>query len=227
MRTTPRLVPQKSSRNISRNAQSLRVKYRAKLVRLTVAVYQLVAGRRPHRTPRWTQKTESARLRRMQIECHAEKIFRSDAQAAFDLIVDSQRFPGTFVGYGLIPSIRAIVLETPLAIGSIRRIHNSDGSVLTEHITVLDAPTRHAYVLSGFRAPFAWLVNKGEADWLVSAADSGCNVRWSYTFTLTSGWIYPLATLLLRVFMQRAMQRCLDNMANLLASSTSNPAETA
>ena len=159
----------------------------------------------------------------MQIECHAEKIFPSDAPAVFDLIVDSQRFPGTFVGYGLIPSIRAIVLETPLAVGAIRRIHNSDGSVLTEHVTVLDAPTRHAYVLSGFRAPLAWLVNKGEADWLVSTAESVCMVRWSYTFTLTSRWIYPLATLLLRFFMQRAMQRCLDNMANLLAGSAANP----
>ncbi len=163
----------------------------------------------------------------MQIECHAEKIFPSDTQAAFDLIVDAQRFPGTFVGYGLIPSIRAIVLETPLAVGAIRRIHNSDGSVLTEHVTVLDAPTRHAYVLSDFRAPFAWLVNKGEADWRVSAADSGCNVRWSYTFTLTSIWIYPLATLLLRVFMQRAMQRCLDNMANLLANAPDEPKASA
>ena len=171
----------------------------------------------------WTQKSESARICRMQIECHAEKIFPSDAPAVFDLIVDSQRFPGTFVGYGLIPSIRAIVLETPLAVGAIRRIHNSDGSVLTEHVTVLDAPTRHAYVLSGFRAPLAWLVNKGEADWLVSTAESVCMVRWSYTFTLTSRWIYPLATLLLQFFMQRAMQRCLDNMANLLAGSAANP----
>jgi hypothetical protein len=163
----------------------------------------------------------------MQIECHAEKMFPSDARAAFDLIVDSQRFPGAFVGYGLIPSIRAIVLETPLAVGAIRRIHNSDGSVLTEHVTVLDAPTRHAYVLSGFRAPFAWLVSKGEADWRVSAAESDCAVRWSYTFTLTSAWIYPLATLLLRVFMQRAMQRCLGNMANLLVGSAVNPAANA
>ncbi|WP_165371637.1 SRPBCC family protein [Pseudolysobacter antarcticus] len=163
----------------------------------------------------------------MQIECHAEKIFRSDVETAFDLIVDSKRFPGTFVGYGLIPSIRAIVLETPLTVGAVRRIHNSDGSVLTEHVTVLDAPTRHAYVLSGFRAPFAWLVNKGEADWLVSAAESDCMVRWSYTFTLTSSLIYPLATLLLRVFMQRAMQRCLDNMANLLAGSAANPSASA
>ena len=163
----------------------------------------------------------------MQIECHAEKTFPGNAQGAFDLIVDAQRFPLTFVGYGLIPSVRAIVLETPLAVGAIRRIHNSDGSVLTEHVTVLDAPTRHAYVLSGFRAPFAWLVNKGEADWRVSAAESRCKMHWSYTFTLTSVWIYPLATLLLRVFMQRAMQRCLDNMANLLASSAGNPAEKA
>jgi hypothetical protein len=162
----------------------------------------------------------------MQISCHAQQIFQCAPQAVFDLMVDPLRFPATFVGYGPIPAIRSITLESPLAVGAVRRIHNSDGTTLTEHVTMLDPPTRHAYVLSGFRAPFAWLVRKGEAHWSVNAEASECSVRWTYTFTLITVLVYPLATLLLGLFMQRAMQRCLENMARVLANSASDSAET-
>lgn len=162
----------------------------------------------------------------MPITCHARKTLPCAPPAAFALMLDPVRFPPTFTGYGPIPGILAITAATPPAVGATRRIDNTDGSTLTETITALDAPTRHAYTLEGFRAPFSWLVARGEADWSVAADGPASLVHWRYTFTPTGALVYPLALLLLRVFMARAMRRCLDNMAGVLATNAPLPAET-
>lgn len=155
----------------------------------------------------------------MRITCRAEQTMPCAPDAVFALMVDPDRFPSMFEGYGPIPAIRSVTLDTPLAVGATRRIHNTDGTTLTEQVTVLDRPVRHAYTLGGFRPPFSWLVTRGESDWTLSAQASGTHVRWIYDFTLTSALVYPLAAVVLKFFMGRAMQRCLDNMARLLATT--------
>ena len=155
----------------------------------------------------------------MRIMCQAQQTMPCGPHAVFALMVDPDRFPSMFEGYGPIPAIRSVTLDTPLAIGATRRIHNTDGTTLTEQVTALDLPVRHAYTLSGFRPPFSWLVTRGESDWALSAEESGTHVRWIYVFTLTSTFVYPLAAVVLKFFMGRAMQRCLDNMARLLATA--------
>jgi hypothetical protein len=162
----------------------------------------------------------------MQITCQAERPMRCSAAAAFALLTDHQRFPLVFTGYGPIAALRSVSLDAPLAVGATRRVHGADGSTLTETITALDPPRHHAYVLSGFRPPFSWLVRRGEADWLVTAGSATTFVRWDYVFTLTSAVIYPLAAPLLRVFMTGAMRRCLDNMARLLEAQAASVAVT-
>jgi len=141
------------------------------------------------------------------------------------LMVDPDRFPSTFSGYGLIPAIRSIELEHPLAVGTTRRIQNADGSRLSEQVTALDRPAHQAYTLRGFRAPFSWLVSHADADWSITPATTGSLVRWRYTFTLSSVWAYPLAACVLHLFMARAMQRCLQNMDRVLAADA--PQKTA
>ena len=152
----------------------------------------------------------------MRISCQAQQTMACAPAAAFALLLDPHRFPATFTGFGPIPGIRAVTLDAPLAIGSTRRIHNDDGSVLVETITALDAPTHHGYTLGGFRPPFSWLVRRGVADWSLHAGPSSARVCWRYDFDLTHAWAYPLAALLLKWFMARAMRRCLDNMARML-----------
>jgi len=156
----------------------------------------------------------------MQITCLANQTLRCTPDSIFELMVDAERFPATFTGYGLIPAIRSITLEAPLAIGATRRIDNADGSTLIEQITALKKPTLHAYTLRGFRAPFSWLVTQGDADWAISATTTGTQVRWRYRFTLAHGWAYPVAACLLRFFMARAMQRCLENMGRILTTDS-------
>lgn len=148
----------------------------------------------------------------MKINCHASQDFASDATTVFALIVDADNFPSCFTGYGLIPAIRKIRLAEPLAVGVVRHIYNADNSVLTERVSILDKPHRHAYILSGFQPPFAWLVKQGDSDWKLKKIDTGTQVNWVYEFTLTSFLLCIPCFILLKYFMQRAMQACLENM---------------
>lgn len=148
----------------------------------------------------------------MKIACQAKRNFSAESSRIFGLMIDADGFPACFTGFGLIPAIRRIRLAEPLAAGVVRHIYNADNTVLTETITVVDKPHRHAYILSGFTAPFSWLVKQGESDWQLDTTSGGTNVVWTYEFTLTSVLFYPLCFVLLKFFMQRAMQRCLQNM---------------
>lgn len=152
----------------------------------------------------------------MPITITVQRHIPASATEVYALATDAARFP--FPGDGPIAAVRTITLDAPLAVGSTRQIHNADGSVLTERVTVLDAPTRHAYELSGFVVPFSWLVQLGEADWQLRPADGGTDVTWSYRFTLTTALAWPLAAPLLQVFMRRAMARSLAAMAAILAT---------
>ena len=150
----------------------------------------------------------------MDLLLSAEQDFAAAPEAVFARALDAGRFPEFFSGYGPIPAVRAVTPQAPAAVGSTREVHNSDGSRLHERITVLQAPQRHAYTLTGLRPPFAWLVRAGHADWHFSPAGAGgTRVRWDYRWELTGPLAWPLAAPLLRVFMRGAMARCLAAMA--------------
>ena len=158
----------------------------------------------------------------MKITCTAVRNFSSGPTPIFDLMVDAAGFPACFDGYGLIPAIRSIRLAEPLAVGVVRHIYNADNSVLNERVTVVDKPHRHAYILSGFQAPFSWLVRQGEADWRLIEKAGGTKVSWTYEFTLKSALVFPLCFLLLKFFMQQAMQRCLANMDQVCSNKNTD-----
>lgn len=146
------------------------------------------------------------------IRLTSEHTIDAPPAAVFALAVDPERFPLLFTGCGPVPALRRITLHAPLAVGSTRELESSDGSRLVERITVLDPPHRHAYSLSGIRAPLGWLVRAGHADWTFEAAGSATRVRWTYDWEPTGRLAHPFAWLLLRCFMRTAMQRCLAAM---------------
>jgi hypothetical protein len=154
----------------------------------------------------------------MIVKTQASRRFSASPETVYDLIVDATRFPRTFTGYGPIPAVSTIVLDGPLRVGGTRQISNADGSVLIEHVTGLERPLHHTYTLFGFRPPFSWLVTLGVADWCIHSKDGATEVVWRYVFTLSNPLVYPLCMLVIRFFMRRAMERCLANMAHLLAT---------
>jgi hypothetical protein len=152
----------------------------------------------------------------MDVHLTARRHFRAPPGAVFALAADAARFPGTFRGYGPIPSIRTITPHAPPAVGSTRELENSDGSRPLERITAFEPPSRHAYVLSGLRAPFSWLVRCGHAEWSFAPAAAGTEVAWRYRFELTNPLAWPIAWPLLHGFFRTAMNRCLDAMARVV-----------
>ena len=149
----------------------------------------------------------------MQIRLVAEHVLPAPPAAVFALALDPVRFPATFRGCGPVPAVRRIALHAPPAVGSTRELENSDGSRVTERVTALDAPFRHAYTLSGLAPPFSWLVRAGHADWTFAGVADGTHVTWRYDWELAGGLAWPVAWPLLQGFMRQAMRRCLRAMA--------------
>ena len=149
----------------------------------------------------------------MKVHCQAETFVSAPPSDVFAMTVDPIRFPEFFTGFGPIAGIESVAVDAPLRPGSVRRVRSKDGSQLSEAVTVLDPPRRHAYVLSGFGAPFSWLVRRGEADWTATPSGDGTRLRWDYHFTLASPLVLPIAWPLLKLCMAGAMRRCLANMA--------------
>jgi uncharacterized protein YndB with AHSA1/START domain len=156
----------------------------------------------------------------MHIKLCVTRSINAQPAAVFALALDANRFPATFAGCGPIPGLRRITPHAPPAVGSTREVESSDGSRLTERITALDPPHRHAYTLSGLRPPLAWLVRTGDADWTFAEANGSTRVTWHYAFALNNVFVLPLAWPLLHVFMRGAMRRCLAEMARLLESNS-------
>lgn len=156
----------------------------------------------------------------MQVDLLAERQLPATPAAAFALALDPARFPALFRGCGPVPALRAIRPHAPPAIGSTREVEDANGVTMTERITALDPPRRHAYTLSGFAPPLRWLAREAHADWRFDASSAGTRVAWRYRFMLTSLLAALVAAPLLRLFMQGAMRRCLDAMATELATGT-------
>jgi hypothetical protein len=152
----------------------------------------------------------------VQIRLVARHTFPAPPAAVFALALDPERFPPTFRGCGPVPAVRRIALHAAPAVGSTRELENSDGTRVTERVTALDAPHRHAYTLTGLAPPFSWLVRAGHADWTFAAVAAGTDVTWRYDWDLTGALAWPAAWPLLQGCMRQAMRRCLRAMAEVV-----------
>jgi uncharacterized protein YndB with AHSA1/START domain len=157
----------------------------------------------------------------VELATHATRRFDHPPETVFEAAVDAQRLPRTFVGAGPIPAVRHAELITPgpLRAGSVRRIQNSDGSVIDEQIVSLEIPSRHQYRLpGGFAFPFNLLVREAESTWLFAPAEGGTRVDWTYRFTLTTPLVAPLVLPIVKLFFARAMTLCLTRLGEEAAS---------
>lgn len=156
----------------------------------------------------------------MELAARSTRYISRRPSQVFAAATDVANLPRTFVGAGPIPAVREAELITPgpLRSGSVRRIKNSDGSVIDEQVLALEAPSRHDYRLpGGFSFPFSLLVREAESRWRFSEAEGGgTTVDWTYRFTLTTPLVAPLVLPLIKVFFARAMRNCLTRLAAVL-----------
>jgi hypothetical protein len=117
----------------------------------------------------------------------------------------------TFRGHGPVPAAVRAEIEGggPLRVGAIRKVHNSDGSVVDEEIVALDAPARQAYrLVRGIKAPLSWLVRGAHGDWRLDGDGARTRVTWTFTFVLRVFLFWPVAALVGRAF-RKAMAKAL------------------
>jgi hypothetical protein len=157
----------------------------------------------------------------MLVKTRASVTVPAAAEQAFGLATDLSNFHHYFKGSGPIPAVLKVQWHPgaqPVP-GARRDVHNSDGSVIVEELLELTMPVRHHYrLLSGFKAPFSWMVEYAEGDWHFTRQGGGTQIVWDYSFQLRSLLAWPVVFPIVRIFFTRAMQDCLESMTASLGS---------
>lgn len=128
------------------------------------------------------------------------------ATAVFDTIADTTTWH-TFTGFGPLPGIAcAEPSDTPLRVGSVVRVTNTDGSVHHERVTAFERGGRYTVELT-FGAPAAWVVRRMVEDIAYEPTAAGVRVRRAFHVEPRSLFAWPLAALLAHLLLKVAVRR--------------------
>lgn len=154
-------------------------------------------------------------LKPMKVQAQASVEIGALPEKVFDFATEVSTLPKVFKGYGAIPAILSaeIVNGGEMRVGAIRRVTNSDTSVIEEEIIQLRRPVKHSYkLIGGFKPPFSFLIRSGGGDWTLMPFNGSTIVIWKFYFELTSIFAYPLMAFMMSAFFQKAQQRCLNEI---------------
>lgn len=145
-------------------------------------------------------------------------------ELVFDWATDPAKMPQFFRGYKGIPGIKKVEIEgREIQAGTLRKVYNTDNSVIDEEIIDFTRPHQHSYrLISGFKPPFSWLVTTGGGTWTFSNSDQGTIVDWQFYFQLRSIVAYPIMTKLILPQFQKAQQLCLLQIKQMIESNIQN-----
>lgn len=150
----------------------------------------------------------------MQIQTSASVVVPASRDGVFDYAVD--HIPELFRGAGPIPAIESVELleGKPLEVGTIRRVHNADNSVVEEEIVAHQRPSEHAFrVIRGLKPPVSFLLKWIEGNWSFEPDGAeATRVTWDFRFELTSPLAWPPASLIAKVFFRKSMRGALDRL---------------
>jgi hypothetical protein len=151
----------------------------------------------------------------MKVQSRASIEINALPETVFDCATAPENLPKLFQGYGVIPGIVRVEIvgggETRE--GVIRRVTNSDNSLIDEEIIAFKRPTKQTYkLISGFNPPFSFLVCCGGGDWTFTFDNNSTILVWEFYFQLTSILAYPLMAFIMLVYFQKAQQRCLSEI---------------
>jgi hypothetical protein len=161
--------------------------------------------------------TQHFKEQTMTIEIEAQCVVPQRAEVVFEMGVDSDNLPKLFTGFApLIPAIVQASVEGGGALreGSVRVVKLSDGSQIRERILRLEAPRLHAYDMLEMNTLQKMLCTNMVSEWRFTSDGGATRVVWRYTLHPKNLAMRPLVWLTGRLF-ERAMQRCLDNLARL------------
>jgi hypothetical protein len=149
----------------------------------------------------------------MDVRLEAEIEVAAKPAAIFDAVNDAAGAPHIYAGHGPVPAVTEMRYEGDgqPKLNALRQVHTADGNVLEEQLVVYDRPRAHSYTLRGFSLPFSLLIREARADWRFDemAGAVATRVHWTYTFTLTTPLVWPVAALFLHTVFHGWMLGCL------------------
>jgi hypothetical protein len=156
----------------------------------------------------------------MKIHTLAVMTIAASPESVYTALTTPHYFPAHFRGFGPIPGISHEALPKEVShyqVGLIRKMYGEDTSVFTEKITEMEYPNLFAYeIISGIGKPLSLLINHGRSVWNFLPHGHTTTIEWHFVFTLTSPVVYPLASVVIKYFMKKAMQRCLASIKTSL-----------
>jgi uncharacterized protein YndB with AHSA1/START domain len=151
----------------------------------------------------------------MELQVTAEVEVPRPIEVVFDQAVAPENLPKFFRGAGPVPGIARVEIEdgAKMAAGVLRKVHNTDGSVMDERIEALDRPSLQKYrITGGFRFPFTLLVRGARGEWSFTSRGAGTHILWTFTFELTTPLVWPFAAPIARGAFRRAMREALERL---------------
>ena len=137
-------------------------------------------------------------------------------ERVFDFITSPDAVAKTFRGHGPIPAAtKSELVDGAMRVGAIRRITNSDGSVIDEEILELERPRLQRYrLLGGFRGAAKLAIRCASGRWLLEPTATGTRITWTFTFDIRPLG-YPIGVAMRGPF-RKAMQKALQETARQL-----------
>lgn len=140
------------------------------------------------------------------MSCRASGRVPGGPEAVYARVVDPERFPELFRGFGPVPGIRCISGSAQ------RRVLLEDGSAIEERFQVMEPGRRLVYRASGFAPPLGWWCRQAHGEWLFRDAGGETDVTWDYRFQVDR-WLQRRAVALaVAPFFRRAMADCMRRL---------------
>ena len=158
----------------------------------------------------------------MQVHSQASITINAPREDVFAFTNDVTKFPQTFSGFGPIPGMERVenLNSEETRKGTVRHIHNKDGSVIEERLIEHAPPDTMAYeIASGLQPPFSWLVRGAGGRWTFTDRGEATEVNWKFRFDLTTPLVFPIAYVVGSVLFREAQRRCLLETKRIIESS--------
>ena len=153
----------------------------------------------------------------MSIACRAEVVVDRPVSEVFErAAARTEGLARYFTGNApLVPAIahaRLVDASDPPRAGVLREVKLGDGSRIVERVLAFEAPTLHRYEMAEMNRMQRLFCSNMIGEWRFADEGGRTRVTWDYTI-FQQGVLGALVGKLVARSFERAMQRCLDNLA--------------